>query len=129
MSIACASYPTQITMMSLKNEDSSSHPTSNSPSYSKPSVPEFTLKYVDNSYKVPPEYSIDPFTGKTVRTKAGYTFKNEFIEVWIKNPATTSLDDETSSSHDLYYNVRFKGHFEDWSSSSDPLDYVHCSND
>ncbi len=31
----------------------------------KPSIPEFTLKFLDNSYDVPPTYGIDPYTGKT----------------------------------------------------------------
>ena len=30
----------------------------------KPSVPEFTLKYVDNSHNVLPIYGVDPYTGK-----------------------------------------------------------------
>lgn len=35
-------------------------------STAKPSAPEFTLKYVDNSYDVPPiaTSTIDPYTGK-----------------------------------------------------------------
>lgn len=33
-------------------------------SISKPSVPEFTVKYVDNSYDVPPTYGIDQYTGE-----------------------------------------------------------------
>jgi hypothetical protein len=42
-----------------------------SASIPKPSVPEFTLKFVDYSYDVPPTYGIDPYTGKVVMTNTG----------------------------------------------------------
>ncbi len=29
-----------------------------------PSIPEFTLKYIDYSYDVPPTYKIDEYTGE-----------------------------------------------------------------
>jgi hypothetical protein len=38
----------------------------------KPSVPEFSLKYVDHSYDVPTTYGTDPYTGKTIITQEGY---------------------------------------------------------
>jgi len=82
-------------------------------------VPEFTLKYVDNSYDVPsydvpPTYGIDPYTGKNVTIREGhhvegYHVENKSIEVWIKN------QNLSNSSPNLFYNVRYKGHFgEDW---------------
>ena len=55
----------------------------------KPAVPEFTLKFSDDSYgySVPPTYSIDTFTGKNVTTQVGYyTYvENKSVEVTIKN--------------------------------------------
>jgi hypothetical protein len=79
----------------------------------KPSIPEFTLKFVDNSYDVPPTYGIDPYTGKNVTTQAGYHVEDKSMEVTIKNqPFAHSSDGNT---YHLYYNVRTKGHFEqDW---------------
>jgi hypothetical protein len=84
-----------------------------SASIPKPSVPEFTLKFVDNSYDVPPTYGIDPYTGKNVTTQAGHHVENKSIEVTIKNqPFANSSDGNT---YHLYYNIRTKGHFgQDW---------------
>ncbi|MGD9130968.1 MAG: hypothetical protein PVH73_05270 [Candidatus Bathyarchaeota archaeon] len=80
---------------------------------SKPSVPEFTLKFVDDSYDVPPTYSIDPFTGENV-TKDGYRVEKYSIEVRIKNQPFTSVYDKNGTLIvGLYYNLRFKGHYTD----------------
>jgi len=38
----------------------------NAQSIPKPSVPEFTAKYVDRSFIVPASTSIDPYTGQNV---------------------------------------------------------------
>ena len=72
----------------------------------KPSVPEFTVKYVDNSYYVPPTTTTDPYTGETV-TQGGFYGKGKpEIEITIKNQPFTGL----------HYQVRTKGHFsQDWS--------------
>ena len=54
----------------------------------KPSVPEFTLKYIDNSYDVPPSTTttIDQYTGKEiVTTTPGYHVENKSIEITITN--------------------------------------------
>lgn len=69
----------------------------------KPSAPEFTVKYVDNSYDIPPtpSSSTDPYTGKTTTTTIpGRHFENETIEVTIKNNLGAS-----------YYGLRYKGHY------------------
>ena len=77
-----------------------------------PSVPEFTLKFVDNSYKVPPTKTstTNPYTGKTTTTTIpGYSVENLTIEVTIKNqPFPSTLNGNISN---LYYNVETKGHF------------------
>ena len=62
----------------------------NAQSTLKPYVPEFTLKYLDNSYDVPPTYGTDPYTGNNVTTQAGYHVQNESVEVIIKNQPFTS---------------------------------------
>jgi hypothetical protein len=71
----------------------------------KPSVPEFTAKYIDNSYDVPLTTTTDPYTGKTV-TQGGYHVIGEpEIEITIKNPNDTHV----------FYSVRTKGHFsQNW---------------
>jgi hypothetical protein len=87
------------------------------PAYmSKPSVPEFTLKYVDYSYDVPPTYGIDEYTGKTIVTKPGEHVDNRTIEITIKNQAFTPFTDASSGrAINLYYNIRYKGSFgQDW---------------
>ena len=68
----------------------------------KPSVPEFTLKYVDHSYDVPPTYSTDPYTGKTVMTQAGYHVENKSIEVTIKNQPFTNYKDASGNNVMLF---------------------------
>lgn len=91
----------------------------NAESIPKPSVPEFTLKYVDKSYNVPPTYGIDPYTGKNVMTQAGYYVKNASIEVIIKNQPFTAYHNENGSLVYLFYDIEAKGHFENWNPSSD----------
>jgi len=75
---------------------------------SEPSVPEFTLEYVDNSYDVPPTTtsSTDPYTNETTTTTIpGYHVENWTLQATIKNNLCAS-----------YYNFRYKGHYEDeWS--------------
>jgi hypothetical protein len=77
----------------------------------KPSIPEFTVKYVDNSYDVPPTYEIDQYTGKNVMTQAGYHVQNKTIELAIKNQLFTPYKDADGNSIRLYYNIGKKGHF------------------
>lgn len=80
----------------------------------KPSVPEFTVKFFDNSHDVPPTYGIDPYTGKEVMTQAGYHVQDKTIEVTIKNQPFTRYIDANGNSILLYYSVRVKGHFVDY---------------
>jgi hypothetical protein len=79
----------------------------------KPYVPEFTVKYSDNSYDyyVPPvsTSSMDPYTGKiTASTQPGYTrhVENKSIEITIKNQPLNP-----PSTKYIYYNVRTKGYY------------------
>ncbi len=78
----------------------------------KPSVPEFTVKLVNNWYDVPTTYSTDPYTGETI-THPGYRVDNKTVELSIKNqPFAYSFN---GSTYHLCYNVRTKPHFvEDW---------------
>jgi hypothetical protein len=79
-------------------------------SASTPSVPEFTVKFVDHSYVVPTSTSIDPYTGQQI-VHPSYTVENKTIDIIIKNQPFAPPNNLTN----LYYNVRVKGHFgENW---------------
>jgi hypothetical protein len=89
-------------------------------SISKPFVPEFTVKVTDNSYDIPPTYSIDPYTGANVITEDGYHAQNITIEITIENQAFTPYADANGNTFQLYYNVRWKGHYEEgWHNFTD----------
>jgi len=81
----------------------------------KPSVPEFTVALVDASYDVPTTYSIDPYTGKQV-AHGGYHVARSAIEVKIKNQLFTPFTDSDGHEIKFYYNIRIKGHYEEWGS-------------
>jgi hypothetical protein len=69
-----------------------------------PSVPEFTLAYVDNSYDVPPKTTTttNPYNNETTTTTTpGYHVENKTIEVTINNIGAS------------YYNFRYKGRYTD----------------
>ena len=82
-------------------------------STSKPSIPEFTVKYVDNSYDVPPTYEIDQYTGENVLVKEGYHVDNKSIEFTFKNQQFAPYSDSSGKKAELYYNFRFKGNYGD----------------
>ena len=82
-----------------------------------PSVPEFTVKYVNSSYEVPTSYSINPYTGQNV-TNPSYYIDNESIVLTISNQPFTSFIDNINGAPwniSLFYDVREKGHYaENW---------------
>jgi hypothetical protein len=81
----------------------------------KPSIPEFTLSIEDHSYEIQPTYSTDPYTGNSVKMSDGYHVEKRFVEVKIKNQAPfTPYTIENKGVTKLYYNIRAKGHFEEW---------------
>jgi hypothetical protein len=83
----------------------------------KPSVPEFTVRYVDRSYDTQPTYGYDQYTGKTVITKPSEHIDNRTIEITIKNQPFTPFTDENDNTINLLYNVQYKGSFgENWTS-------------
>jgi len=91
-----------------------------------PSVPEFTVKFVDNSYDVPPvpstapTYTTDPYWGNQTLLSPGspaipgYHVQKINAELRIKNqPFAPQFNSCTNVS--LYYNVQVKGHYtNDW---------------
>ncbi len=79
-----------------------------------PSVPEFSLKLEDHSYDVAPTYTTDPNTG-IVNATGGYHVEKRFIDVVIKNLTPFSFYAVVNESVvKLYYNIRVKGHSQDW---------------
>jgi hypothetical protein len=93
-------------------------------SISKPSAPEFNVKYVNNAYDVPPTTSstTDPYTGKTVTTTTpGYRVEEKSIQITVTNQPFTPYTDEHGNSINLFYNVRYRGHFGDESSWITPF--------
>ena len=83
----------------------------NAQSIPKPSVPEFTVKYVDYSYDVPATYGIDQYTDQNITTQAGYHVDNRSIEFTIKNQPFTPYNDSSGHTIGLYYNFRYKGNY------------------
>jgi hypothetical protein len=71
-------------------------------------VPEFTVKLVNHPYDIPTTYSTDPYTGENI-THAGYRVDNKSIEITVKNQPITS----DGSGTKIYYNVCYKGHYEE----------------
>ena len=96
----------------------------------KPSVPEFTLKFVDHSYDVPTTFSIDPYTGENV-TYLGYHVKRVTLEVTIKNqPFVPYYDTASGWNISFYYNIRMKGYYlEDWMELYRPSDGYPTQSD
>jgi hypothetical protein len=82
-------------------------------SVSTPSVPEFTVEYVDASYDVPATHSIDPYTGADVNQQ-GYHVKNRTIQVSIKNVPFTAYE-SGGQKIGYFLNIRVKGSYaDDW---------------
>jgi hypothetical protein len=74
-----------------------------------PSVPEFTVKYVDLSYNTQAVYGIDQYTGKTVVKEESYHVDNRSLQFTIKNQPFTTYTDPSGNQTGLYYNFRIKG--------------------
>ena len=88
----------------------------------KPSIPEFTIETTSFPYDVPPTTTtkIDPYTGKeTVTTQPGYHVENTTTQIKIRNQPFTPFqiqEDNRDWTLNLFYNIRYKGHFaQGWS--------------
>jgi hypothetical protein len=79
----------------------------------KPSVPEFTVKFVDRSYSVEESSQINPYTGKTEVISA-HRVQNYTIELAIKNqPIASAMVGDFNA--EFRYDVNVKGHFaQNW---------------
>jgi hypothetical protein len=80
----------------------------------KPSVPQFSVKIVGDYYYTPPSttISVDQFTGKetTIATPGYYRDEREVV-VSIKNQPFTPYTATDGKKYELYYIVKYKGHF------------------
>ncbi len=84
----------------------------------KPSVPQFTVQYINHPYDVAQESTIDQYTGETVVTNQGGHYDNWTIEITIKNQLV-------SEGYRLFYDVEVKGHFgQYWSDKYPPNTYT-----
>jgi hypothetical protein len=81
-------------------------------SITKPSVPEFTVKFVDNFTMCTNLWNWSRIR-KEVITQAGYYVQEKTIEVRIKNQPFTPYKDANGNCIGLYYSIRVKGHFGD----------------
>jgi hypothetical protein len=85
-----------------------------------PSEPQFTIKYVDNSYTKPKTYTTNPYTGE-VFANAGEQVVNRSLYVTIKNQPFTPYMDLSGNLTQLYYYVLWKPHYGDlWNGHDNP---------
>ncbi len=87
----------------------------------QPSVPSFTVTYVDRSYDVPIQYhtSTDAFTGQPVTTSTGGNHvTNKTIDISIRNQPFTTVNSDDGKTINLYYTVCAKGHYASWDEPS-----------
>jgi hypothetical protein len=81
----------------------------------RPSVPEFSVQYIDYITNIAPttSTSINPYTGQNMTTTSqGGTSHNETIVFTIKNQPFTPYKDSNGNYIGIYFNFRYKGHFE-----------------
>jgi hypothetical protein len=83
----------------------------NAQSIPKPSVPEFSLKYADYSYNVPPTYGINDYTGQKTTITNGYDVINRTVQFTIKNQPFNAYVDSSGNTIMLYYHIRYKGNY------------------
>lgn len=81
----------------------------------QPSVPQFTLKFVDSSYVEAPVYSPNPYTGQNDLVQPSNYELNLSVEMIIKNQPFTPYIDAKGNQIVLLYNVEWKPHYStDW---------------
>ena len=86
-------------------------------SITRPSIPEFTVEYVDNSYDIAPTYTIDPYTNNTVTQTYGEHVDDRTVVITIKNQPFTTFTDSNGNTINMFYNVRYKGTYgQEWTS-------------
>jgi len=79
-------------------------------------IPEFTVQKTNRSYDVPPTATTtyDPYTGSNITSmQPGYHVENDTIDFIVTNQPHVSVFVQLYYGIDLYYDIRFKGHFGD----------------
>jgi hypothetical protein len=95
----------------------------------KPSIPEITVTYTDNSYDVPSSTSVDSFSGEIIK-HPGYHVLNGSLEVSIKNQQYNSYYDSNGHSIKMYYHIRMKDHSAtEWHYTTDPTSEYFSARD
>lgn len=90
----------------------------NAQSIPKPSAPEFTLNLTEHPYDVLPLTTTDPYTGNNITARVGYQVQNMSVELIITNQPFTPYQNSNDNTISLYYNVSWKGHYENgWHTS------------
>jgi hypothetical protein len=85
----------------------------------KPSIPEITVAYTDNSYDVPSSSSVDSFSGEITIHQGGHV-KNGSIQLTISNQEYNSYYDSNGHLIKLYNHIRMKDHSKaEWHYSTD----------
>ncbi len=77
-------------------------------------IPTFTLQLADHSYDVPETATTttDPYTGNTTTTtQPSYHVENKTIDLRITNPPHISEVVPYKYTINLYYDIRYKGHY------------------
>jgi hypothetical protein len=76
----------------------------------KPSTPQFTVRYINDSYDYTTSPSTDPYTGATI-PPVSYHVDHSYIQVSFEN---NKLPTPPADSHsEYYYNIRYKGQYTD----------------
>jgi hypothetical protein len=83
----------------------------NAQSIPKPSVPEFSVRYVEHPFDLAPTFQRDPYSGKNTTIQEGHRIQNRSIELIIRNQPFTSSKDSNGNKIELFYNISSKGHF------------------
>ena len=94
---------------------------------SKPSVPQFTVKFVDSYYDIPPSTTttIDTYTGQEITLNIPGNIVHRHIEVTIKNQPFTPYEDSNGINYYLYFFVQSKGSFGDeWQNWGSTVQYI-----
>jgi len=80
-------------------------------SFPQPSIPTFTLRFVDSSYVESPVYSPDPYTGKNELVQTSNYALNLTVEMTVYNQPFTAYVDAKGNQILLLYNVEWKPHY------------------
>ncbi len=97
-----------------------------------PTIPKFTVQYTVNTINVTPTYTINPYTGQNETVGVNSSFEKKSIEVMINNQPFNRYQvksDGITYWVNLYYDVRYKGHFEENWTDSGPNGYFFAYPD